>query len=1506
MTGHSYHWTITGTGASIVNGQGTHQITVDWGPSSGTLTVTETDNITGCDSTTAPYLVDVSDNSPPVIVSCPGDTATDSDAGICGAAVTVPALIATDDCGIASIVNDYNGTSDASDTYPVGTTTVTWTVTDVNGNTSTCQTIITVTDNEPPTAICKDITINLDENTGQASINSDDIDGGSTDNCGIVNRMISKSAFDCSDIGDNPDTLIVVDAAGYGDTCIATVTVEYATDPDPTVNPPIDTICNGTSWSFTMDNSFTNIQFSWTVTAHPDISGYNNGSYDGTGGLPHTINQTLVNAGDIARFAVYKFVPKIYNQCELDTIYDTVWVEPVPVVVATPMKDTICHNTQTDILLTTPTSSTSGVEFTYTSTASDGSIGGNGTGTLLPGQRIQETLTNGDDTYGWVEYVITPWTLDASGNRKCVGTQIHDTVWVEPVPVVSLTPVTDTICDNGKTNILISSPTHPIYPVRFRYLALPEYPDSVNCNITEVIGLFNGGRIQEQIDNLSDRPQKVTYRVIAYTVNGFGFEKCTGDTSYAVVWVNPTPRVLLIPKTSRICNHNFTDVVLTTPTQVTRGVVTFDLFSIVSGNPGDVTGYTSSLTDIASGYSIRDTLVNNTDTVQSVRYVIKPRALGLTYLGCVDGIVDTVTVLLNPDPLQQIVLVKDNTCYGIDEAILDLDVGKGTEPLSYAWTGPAHFTSDQKRLEDLRGGIYTATVTDNFGCHKTGQIHVNYPAPIMLAADAIRNISGNNITCNGGSDGTIYFFISDVGAINPPFYYWVRDESGTVIASGNMNPGYAGIKWLYNLSAGTYSIEIEDAVGCHTGDFVELKEPDSIKIFMHSPVYVDPYNISCKESHDGRIRMDSVTGGNGWFKYNWAPGADVRPGGILIPESPEQDSLTAGTYYLHITDTLGCFANDSITLLEPDGIELTDTILSLSADGNYNISCFGGHDGSIGLRVAGGSGEYSYYWTTSDGSGLDPAERDQDGLTAGTYHVRISDESSCYIEREFTLTEPAPLQITDSVSLANDGIHNVSCAGSNDGLIDITVSGGSVGNYTYLWTTANGSGLIPEAEDQSGLTAGDYQVTVTDMNGCVIDTTITLTRPDPIKIEFTPTHISCDPGYDDGAIQATVTGGTGAGTYDYLWSTGETATDHISDLTAGWYSLQITDINGCVMIDSIEILLPPPLKLELNISDFHGSNIACNGDANGSIEVSILSGTPAYQYVWTGPDGFSSTDSSIYQLKAGDYTLHVEDAKHCLGDTTVRMKEPDPLMVNITKSSSLSGDYNINCYGENTGSIELDPVGGTPAYSYLWDDGNTKPDLADLPAGIYHVEVSDMNGCITDTTVQLTQPDSLTLILAVKNTYCPDMSDGQVVAYVNGGVEPYNYFWSTGEGGDRIENIIPGEYSVTVTDANMCMVGDTVKVKSDRPQCLEIPNAFSPNGDGVNDIWEIGKTELYPDMVVQIYNRWGELIFRSNPGYSNPWDGTYHGKTLPMDSYYYVIDPGNGAKPIKGNVTIVR
>ena len=134
----------------------------------------------------------------------------------------------------------------------------------------------------------------------------------------------------------------------------------------------------------------------------------------------------------------------------------------------------------------------------------------------------------------------------------------------------------------------------------------------------------------------------------------------------------------------------------------------------------------------------------------------------------------------------------------------------------------------------------------------------------------------------------------------------------------------------------------------------------------------------------------------------------------------------------------------------------------------------------------------------------------------------------------------------------------------------------------------------------------------------------------------------------------------------------------------------------------------------------------------------------------------------------------------------------------------------------------------------------------------------------------------------------------------------YTYLWSDNSSGSSLTNIPAGDYSVTVSDLNGCQVVNEIEVDPLHEVCLEIPEAISPNGDNINDVWNIGQIDLYPDVEIVIYNRWGEKVWKSARGYPKPWDGTSNGKYLPIDSYHYLIELHSGAKPILGNVTIVR
>jgi len=450
--------------------------------------------------------------------------------------------------------------------------------------------------------------------------------------------------------------------------------------------------------------------------------------------------------------------------------------------------------------------------------------------------------------------------------------------------------------------------------------------------------------------------------------------------------------------------------------------------------------------------------------------------------------------------------------------------------------------------------------------------------------------------------------------------------------------------------------------------------------------------------------------------------------------------------------------------------------------------------------------------------------------------------------------------------------------------------------------------LVPSDEDQTGLTAGSYTVFIRDANECPFDSTITLTEPTSLQSDIIGTDITCESmGFDNGSADLSVTGGTGAGTYLFNWSNGET-TEDISNLTDGLYIVTITDLNGCEHYDSVTIQLPPPLIMDALVSDYNGQTISCAGEADGYVEISMLSGTEPYLYSWTGPGGFISTDKDIYNLEPGTYSLSIIDFKQCTGDTIITISDPPELSLTVAKSTSLDGSYNIGCYGDSTGYIELYVLGGTGTYIYDWDDGEVASTNYDLMAGDHLVTIYDENNCYIDTVITLIQPEELTVTATLIPAYCTDLPSGEISLDVQGGVVAgsYTYEWSTLATTSQITDLKADEYSVLILDDNLCELRDTFNLPSDRGICIEVPTGFSPNGDNINDTWRIGLIELYPDAVIEIFNRWGKLLFRSKRGYPAPWDGSYDGRSLPMDSYHYVIDLNNGTDPVTGNITIVR
>lgn len=481
------------------------------------------------------------------------------------------------------------------------------------------------------------------------------------------------------------------------------------------------------------------------------------------------------------------------------------------------------------------------------------------------------------------------------------------------------------------------------------------------------------------------------------------------------------------------------------------------------------------------------------------------------------------------------------------------------------------------------------------------------------------------------------------------------------------------------------------------------------------------------------------------------------------------------------------------------------------------------------------------------------------------------------------------------ITVATPGLHfnqkDVSCFGGQDGSLDLQVRGG-IPPYTYTWSTGASTSFI------SGLGPGVYSVVLTDSVGCSSSAEAFVAEPEPLQSILPQDTMICF-GDRISSIPNQVKGGTEP--YYFLWSNGQTGQDLIG-AGAGSYTVTVRDANDCLVSSEITIRQSEsPVEVEAKTSDYQGYSVSCFGSTNGSIELKISGGNP-------GPDGYSiqwedgSASDSRDQLGSGTYRVFVADVLGCSQTVEVELNEPASLDLSLTPSI-FPGGYNLPCKGSLEGSIQSEISGGALPYELNWTDGFSGKDLFSLRAGSYSAVVVDANGCRTAAEVNLIEPDSIEFQLSKNPPSCFDCEDGSIeIRELNGGVAPYTVQWNGEELGALIGGLSVGTYSVIVTDANNCIASRQIELDLG----FQIPNAFTPNQDGINDHWEIKSLEDYPDSRVVIYNTKGKLVFESEPGYPKPWDGTLDGVILPTGTYYYLITLSPNQKALSGNLTLIR
>lgn len=706
------------------------------------------------------------------------------------------------------------------------------------------------------------------------------------------------------------------------------------------------------------------------------------------------------------------------------------------------------------------------------------------------------------------------------------------------------------------------------------------------------------------------------------------------------------------------------------------------------------------------------------------------------------------------------------SCFGNSDGTITISANGGTGGLQYQITGRP--LQNSPLFENLASGTYSATIIDQNGCTYNLPDTIEIIEPDLIQID---DFLVTPATFSGATDGQISIDVS--GGATPYTYSWTGP--GITIPRTT--------KDIDALTSGNYTVEItspgnQGAIdGCYLTQTFFVSEPGPLNL-----PDLNPTNISCSGANDGAI--NSAAQGTGTIDYVWE-----KDGSIINGQTgPDLTNLGPGTYSLTVSDeTSNPSVTKSVTLTEPTQL----TAQAFTTD----VTCFGAEDGGVVITPDGGTPGYNY---SIDGGINYQNGNSFPGLEAGNHTVRVQDANLCTVDVDFTITEPQPIAITLDLQ------QSLSAANATDGAISITAFGGT-GALTYTWTGP--AGFTPptdNSDDIADLPGGTYTLVITDDNfngdlttGCYFTQDFTITEPGELLVSLAQTvFLECN-GNDFAEITATVQGGvfpyslewfdTTDGSNDLLPETSEI----IGGLTAGTYFVRVTDANGIIK-DSDPITLTEPDLLKITLENI--TNVMCNGEETGAIDISVSGGTTPYEFYWN--NGANTED--ITNVANGEYTIEVVDANSCSTDRTITISAPDnPLEIsNVTLTDASE-------YQAQDGRILLEISGGQPAYNISWSRasdganiGNT-PELLNLTADAYTVLITDDNGCSLTGTYQITEPDIVeeTLVQPI----CSGESNGSISLLVNQGNGNYGYSWSTGETTNSIANLPAGEYSVTIT-----------------------------------------------------------------------------------------------------------
>ena len=708
--------------------------------------------------------------------------------------------------------------------------------------------------------------------------------------------------------------------------------------------------------------------------------------------------------------------------------------------------------------------------------------------------------------------------------------------------------------------------------------------------------------------------------------------------------------------------------------------------------------------------------------------------------------VEETFTLTDPGPFAiEVASVSGVSCSGEQDGQIRITTVGTNGPFTFDWSGSLQDGVGVNQQVSLEGGSYSVSVTDRFGCTRIlNNIMVGEPMPL--------NITGSQFKITRDAPGGVTIEIT--GGRAPFIYSWTGPNDYTSDEEDIDNA----------TEPGTYCLTVTDNNQCtDTQCFGIVRDVDITSTVI---------DLGCAGEDNASIDI-TVIGGNGTYDYIWSTG------GANISTDQDIGNIAPGDYQVMITSG-ECQVTQTITVEAPEPILLPGIVNPATT----------GSNGTITLTPSGGNAPLAFAW--DDG----PITQNRTGLTSGEYCVTATDASECTVSMCYTVAAA-------EASILNVSASPTSCSDSDDGTVVILISNG-VAPFEVRVAPLGTMESFTDGNISLELGGGTVTVFITDAQGAMLDTTLTVTAATPITATATVTSDTEAAGCS-GMINLNIEGGTGS--YTVTWSDGGTGATR-SLLCAGDYTPTITDSNGCIFEGATSTV--GRIDEELTAV----TDVACADGTEGGIDVTITGGAMPYTFAWTrvsAPDVISINEDLLASdvtggVTAGDYTLTITDATGAMlvMNYTVGISAGFSATVGVT--SNYNG-FGVSCAGSADGRIEIVISGqGDFMYEFLLGDVMVGVDsiLDNAAAGTYTVTVIDAGGCEITRMVEVTAPPALVLDELIFNVSCGNTNDGRIEVETTGGVMQYDYIWSTGAMTSRISGLGAGTYDVTVTDGNNC------------------------------------------------------------------------------------------------------